>query len=303
MNTEAQAESTEPTVRIKKIPVVEMFGPTIEGEGALIGKQTMFIRFGLCDYKCKRCDSMHAVDPKLVKAGATYMEPKEIGETLLEYMKQQHAEHIPNVTFSGGNPAIHDLTQLVNFLQVEGKKKVFVETQGTKSPDWMYYVDHVVVSPKSPGMGEKFDPKVFHEFMMKYLTAGVQMSVKIPVFSPVDLEFAAGVATFIRETDMHDSYRGFSLERDFYLSLGNGNPPIFAYDERSRKVVPVMTEAEVSDKNDSLINERTNKKALVENLLSNYNNLSAKVMQDKRISFARFLPQLHVLVWGNETGK
>lgn len=39
----------------EKILVTEMFGPTIQGEGALIGQQTFFIRFAGCDYRCKMC--------------------------------------------------------------------------------------------------------------------------------------------------------------------------------------------------------------------------------------------------------
>src|SRR5665213_49268 len=92
--------------REKKIPVVEMFGPTIEGEGALIGTQTFFIRFGLCDYKCKKCDSMHAVDPQIVKSTADWATQDEIFESFKRFQEQK-APHIHNVTFSGGNPAIH----------------------------------------------------------------------------------------------------------------------------------------------------------------------------------------------------
>ena len=42
--------------------VVEIFGPTIQGEGALIGEPTVFVRTGGCDYRCSWCDSLHAVD-------------------------------------------------------------------------------------------------------------------------------------------------------------------------------------------------------------------------------------------------
>ena len=64
----------------KKLPLMELFGPTIQGEGTVIGQQTYFLRFGLCDYKCRMCDSMHAVDPRLVKANATYLTQAEIFE-------------------------------------------------------------------------------------------------------------------------------------------------------------------------------------------------------------------------------
>ena len=44
------------------IRVSEIFGPTIQGEGALIGQPTVFVRTGGCDYRCSWCDSLHAVE-------------------------------------------------------------------------------------------------------------------------------------------------------------------------------------------------------------------------------------------------
>jgi len=38
--------------RVKMYPIIEIFGNTIQGEGALIGQQTAFVRFGGCDYRC-----------------------------------------------------------------------------------------------------------------------------------------------------------------------------------------------------------------------------------------------------------
>jgi len=263
----------------KKIPVVEIFGPTIEGEGALIGFQTMFIRFGLCDFKCTMCDSMHAVDPKIVKTTAQWIPVDEIARQVLEVMPA----HIKHITFSGGNPAIHELGKLVVLLQDAGKT-VFVETQGTKKPDWLYMVDHLVVSPKGPGMGEIFKEDVFMEFMHTYLSQGVSMSVKIPVFHALDLEFAAAVGELCLQLER--TYpRTFKRSRDFFLSLGNPYPPVY-------------TAAGAVD-----VDKDTIKSALVNTLLTRYNTLSVELMQDPRLNYARFLPQLHTLVWGNEKGK
>lgn len=272
----------------KKIPVVEMFGPTIEGEGSLVGTQTMFIRFGLCDYKCKKCDSMHAVDPALVKVLAEWRTCAEIADDLQTFQERTHSTHIRNVTFSGGNPAIHDLTDLVAILKARGYK-VFVETQGTKHPDWLNDVDHVVVSPKSPGMGETFNHEVFMEFVNAILSEYTPLSVKVVVFSNQDLEFAAGVAQLLE--DKVDPGSGFMLEDSFYLSLGNPLPPVFA-------MIP-----DPEDGKPSVAQDDRDAKALVGELLSRYNALSTEILKDPRLSFAKFLPQLHVLVWGNETGK
>ena len=48
---------------MSQLRIAEVFGPTIQGEGALIGEPTVFVRTGGCDYRCAWCDSMHAVDP------------------------------------------------------------------------------------------------------------------------------------------------------------------------------------------------------------------------------------------------
>ena len=45
-----------------KIPVLEIFGPTIQGEGRVIGRKTMFVRTAGCDYRCSWCDSAFTWD-------------------------------------------------------------------------------------------------------------------------------------------------------------------------------------------------------------------------------------------------
>ena len=37
---------------MSKVPVMEIFGPTIQGEGMVIGQKTMFVRTAGCDYSC-----------------------------------------------------------------------------------------------------------------------------------------------------------------------------------------------------------------------------------------------------------
>jgi 7-carboxy-7-deazaguanine synthase len=37
---------------MSEVRVSEIFGPTIQGEGALIGLPTVFVRTGGCDYRC-----------------------------------------------------------------------------------------------------------------------------------------------------------------------------------------------------------------------------------------------------------
>src|SRR5215475_1774448 len=89
------------------------FGPTVQGEGQLCGSISHFVRFGGCDYRCSWCDSMHAVDPDRVHQNAEWLSPAEIAS------KIRKLGRCPTITFSGGNPALWDLTPLIAHLQGE----------------------------------------------------------------------------------------------------------------------------------------------------------------------------------------
>ena len=134
----------QPTKRM--FPVVEVFGPTIQGEGPDAGRPCLFIRFGGCDYRCTWCDSMHAVLPDLVRLAPRL--------TSMEIIERVVCIALPpfTVVISGGNPALHDLSGLVDGLMQRGYR-VTVETQGTIHKPWLDTVDLVVVSPKPPSSG------------------------------------------------------------------------------------------------------------------------------------------------------
>lgn len=184
-----------------KIPVMEMFGPTIQGEGNMCGKQTMFLRTGLCDYKCVMCDSMHAVDPKQVQANATYMDQEEIADKMMEM-----AKHTPWITLSGGNPALWDFQLAIDIWHNAGYL-VAVETQGTRWQDWINDCDCITVSPKPPGMGEFTHWPILEQFMDN-IKEDRNVCLKVPVFDDEDLEFCRQLWSY------HPDY-------DLYLSLGN----------------------------------------------------------------------------------
>jgi len=251
----------------KKIPLVECFGPTIQGEGAVIGVQAYFLRFGLCDYKCKMCDSMHAVDPIQVRVNADWLTQAEIREKLNLYYKEGSNRC---VTFSGGNPAIHDLSDLVRNLTID-EWTIIVETQGTFCPPWLRSVSLVSVSPKGPGMGESCDLKVLDEFYegLTDPATGVvgPVATKIVVFDQRDLEFAKMI------WERYDHVGG-----EFYLSLGNMCPP--------------------GGQNDPLYHD-----AHIGGLLDAYRTLWEDIQCDPILSKFRYLPQWHVFVWGNSKGK
>lgn len=257
----------------KKIPLVEMFGPTIQGEGAVIGQQTYFMRFGLCDYKCTMCDSMNAVDPMQVKANAQWLTEMEIADAFTQDLWQPHSTKW--ITLSGGNPCIHDLSRLVQVLKQSGFKFA-VETQGTKAPSWLSLVDIITVSPKGPGMGEKINIEEMDRFMTYVMSANpTAVNIKIVLFDQRDIEFAS----MIFERYGH-------LGIPFYLSLGNPFPP-------------GHFKASAYDLGEKDVDWPTHMATLV----GSYKQLFEDIKNHPQLSQMRFLPQWHIFLWGNEKGK
>lgn len=251
----------------KKIPVMEIFGPTIQGEGAVIGQQTYFIRFGLCDYKCTMCDSMYAVDPKSVSENAHWLTQDLIFEAF-------RAKWIPGstrwITFSGGNPCIHNLQVLVNHLN-RVQFNVHVETQGTKCPDWLQSVSFVTISPKGPGMGEKLELDILDAFVRRMIElkgSPYSMCFKIVVFDQRDLEAAAMV---------FERYQSVVHPGQWYLSLGNKMPPGWAETDLPHS-------------------------QMMKILVADYLTLWEDIRTHPILSQAKFLPQWHVFLWGNQKG-
>jgi 7-carboxy-7-deazaguanine synthase len=128
-------------------PVIEIFGPTIQGEGAEAGVPTHFVRLGGCDYRCSWCDTLYAVDPATVRDTAVKRSAEEIVREVTGLPGRPEW-----VSISGGNPALHDLSALVDGLHGAGFK-VAVETQGSVFKPWLNEVERLTVSPKPPSSG------------------------------------------------------------------------------------------------------------------------------------------------------
>lgn len=164
--------------------VSEIFGPTIQGEGDLIGTPTVFVRFGGCDYRCAWCDTLYAVLPEHRDEWQS-MTPDDI----LAEVNRLSPDPIL-ITLSGGNPAIqppNEMEQLINAGHLAAHRFT-VETQGSLAPDWLSRLDHVTVSPKPPssGMANKTDLPTLHHI----LDGNERASLKIVVFDDTDLDWA-----------------------------------------------------------------------------------------------------------------
>jgi 7-carboxy-7-deazaguanine synthase len=189
---------------VNRFPVVEVFGPTVQGEGALAGVPTAFVRFGGCDYRCSWCDSLHAVLPEAVREA-----PRMTGDEVLEALDGIGASW---VTLSGGNPALLELGDLVSALQASGRG-VAIETQGSVWRDWLGRVDLLTVSPKPPS-SEMASPEHDAEtaaFLDRAAAAAARVVLKIVVFDEADYEWAR---------EFHERWPALP----FHLSCGTSPP-------------------------------------------------------------------------------
>lgn len=182
-----------------RIPVMEIFGPTIQGEGMVMGQKTMFVRTAGCDYSCSWCDSKFTWDGT---GTSTSKQPGEIIEELIRI----GGKAFSHVTISGGNPALHKgIAELADLCHQQGWK-VAVETQASIWQDWLAAIDDITLSPKPPSSGMSTDFAKLDFFIDKLQNANV--SLKVVVFDQDDFAYAE---------NLHQRYPAVP----FFLQTGN----------------------------------------------------------------------------------
>jgi 7-carboxy-7-deazaguanine synthase len=184
--------------------VSEIFGPTIQGEGALIGQPTVFVRTGGCDYRCAWCDSLHAVDAEYRATWA----PMHADAIMAEVARLSGGRPLL-VTLSGGNPAIQPLGPLIAAGRAQGYRFA-METQGSVARDWFADLDMLVLSPKPPSSGMATDWAAFDA--CRAAAGDAPGVLKIVIFDEADYQWAREVA---------GRYRSLPV----YLQPGNHTAP------------------------------------------------------------------------------
>lgn len=115
------------------LPVMEAFY-TLQGEGYHQGKAAYFIRLGGCDVGCVWCDVKESWDANA--------HPIKTINAIVEEAKKFPARL---AVVTGGEPLMHDLTELTNALHTAGFQ-INIETSGSSplSGNW----DWICLSPK-----------------------------------------------------------------------------------------------------------------------------------------------------------
>ncbi|WP_411346711.1 7-carboxy-7-deazaguanine synthase QueE [Paenibacillus sp. WLX1005] len=257
------------------IPVLEIFGPTVQGEGMVIGQKTMFVRTAGCDYRCSWCDSAFTWD-----GSAKDQIRKLSAQDVWDELKAVGGDRFSHVTISGGNPALlGSIGELVHLLR-QHNIRTAVETQGSRWQDWLLNINDVTISPKPPSSGMTTDFDVLDDIvgrlrrnpvdqMMQQIMFADEdgdelpaveqaVSLKVVIFDEADLDYAQQV---------HQRYPSLP----FYMQTGN--PDVVSADDD-----------------------------IASSLLHRYEWLIDQAMERPAFNDARILPQLHTLVWGNKRG-
>lgn len=190
------------------LAVSEIFGPTLQGEGAMVGARTHFVRLGGCDYRCSWCDTPYAVLPHHRPS----WEKLDIDTIVARVETCGKASEVPWVTLSGGNPALFNHSATLCARLQEAGYRVAIETQGSAAPSWLAHFNHVCISPKPPSSMMDVDPNALLEAFQLAQTAET-FAVKIVVFDDIDLLWAEQTFQMLRAHQM-------GRELPFYLSAG-----------------------------------------------------------------------------------
>ena len=128
------------------IAVNEIF-TSLQGEGMYCGAPMTFIRVSGCNLACEWCDQPDTIHDGFVdrhgkewKLVYTKMLCTNILQQVLKWPTRR-------ACLTGGEPSAHKLGELVGLLHVAGFQ-VHMESNGTRQPEWLDHVDHLVVSPK-----------------------------------------------------------------------------------------------------------------------------------------------------------
>lgn len=190
-----------------QFPVIEIFGPTIQGEGPDVGQIVSFVRLAFCDFDCPMCDTKYSWQ----QPEYTMMTAEEIWGQLCEtYVQGVIAPRC--VVISGGNPAMQP--HLGELLDVASGFGTFwsCETQGSVYNPWLHKLDHLVVSPKVKSQGQNQTPLSFEQFLRNFHWTFLDKctTIKVVVFDNKDIQ---------------DAFEYFDVGqlkgiKKFYLSVG-----------------------------------------------------------------------------------
>lgn len=174
------------------LPISEIFGPTIQGEGPYAGRRARFIRFGGCNLSCVWCDTPYTWD------GTRFDLRTEITTMSVEAIVNALAPDGGIVVLTGGEPLLYahrpEFTELLRRLVGAGCA-IHVESNATLVPP-RSVIDLVSVFVLSPKLFHAGNPVADAVPPGEWLdvAAHAEVHLKIVCFDRHDVQTAAMLA-------------------------------------------------------------------------------------------------------------
>ena len=170
-------------------PIVEIFS-SIQGEGLLVGRRQIFVRFAGCNLDCNYCDTE---DSKSVKNGELKSE-----DYVVDRINNLKTEDLHSISFTGGEPLLYAdfIREVIDRIDTPS----FLETNGTfpneiKKLDNLDYVSLDIKLPEH--FDGDYNNKIFDreiESVNILLENSIKVYCKIVLFPESSLDYIEGLA-------------------------------------------------------------------------------------------------------------
>ena len=163
-------------------PIVEIFS-SIQGEGLLIGRRQIFVRFAGCNLDCNYCDTSKS---KSVNSG-TNLTVNEV----VSKINDLKTSDLHSVSFTGGEPLLY--VDFINEVISKLNVKTYLETNGTLPNELnkLDSIDYVALDIKLP---EHFNNVHYENILNKEIKSlnllvkkSINVYCKIVVFPSTEL--------------------------------------------------------------------------------------------------------------------
>ena len=128
-----------------KAPIIEIFS-SLQGEGLLIGKRQIFVRFAGCNLNCNYCDTKNSISQDSGKL----MTPEEVISEINKILTPD----CNTISFTGGEPALYP--EFINEVSKLTDLNIMLETNGTL-PHNINLIDKLDIVSLDIKLPEHFD--------------------------------------------------------------------------------------------------------------------------------------------------
>lgn len=158
------------------LEVNEIFGPTIQGEGKLVGNLSIFIRFGKCNFKCVgfnveyetpsgvkkcACDSYYAVDMEFKNSWKSYENYLDIVNEVDKLLENCNYKNRVDIVITGGEPLLYwnnqDFQNLIKHY-INKNHKLTIETNASLNIDFQEEYQKNILFSMSVKLSNSLEP-------------------------------------------------------------------------------------------------------------------------------------------------